>query len=71
MLPPEPPSAGLAVAEGVKPAETRSRYLFCISTSGVGWLIHATVRSVGGCGGRLNGPGLTAWSHAERGLDLK
>jgi hypothetical protein len=44
----------------VKPGETPGGHLVCMSASGVGWLIQATVGSLGGVGGRANRCGLAA-----------
>ncbi len=47
-------------AEAVKPFETTSHRLVCISASGVGWLIQAAMGSFGGAGGRAKRWGLAA-----------
>ena len=47
-------------SEAVKPGETPGGHLVCMSASGVGWLIQATVGSLGGVGGRANRWGLAA-----------
>ena len=46
-------------AESVKPGETRRVYALCV-TSSMGWLIHAIVGSLGGCGRRVNRVGFAA-----------
>jgi Type ISP C-terminal specificity domain/N-6 DNA Methylase len=46
--------------EAVKAGETPGGQLVCMSASGVGWLIQATVGSLGGVGGRANRCGLAA-----------
>jgi hypothetical protein len=46
--------------EAVKLGETPGGHLVCMSASGVGWLIQATVGSLGGVGGRVNRWGLAA-----------
>jgi hypothetical protein len=46
--------------EAVKPGETSFGYLVCMRASGVGWLIQATVGSLGGVGGQANRAGWAA-----------
>ena len=50
----------IALAEAVKPVETTRHRFVCMSASGVGSLIQATVGSLGGTGGLANRPGLAA-----------
>jgi hypothetical protein len=54
------PITAIERAEAVKPGETPGGHLVCMSASGVGWLIQATVGSLGGIGGRANRCGLAA-----------
>jgi hypothetical protein len=54
------PLAVVLTPEAVKPGETSFGYLVCMRASGVGWLIQATVGSLGGVGGRANRAGWAA-----------